>query len=50
MNLGGALAEDVLKLIRMAQKEVDHKFNVKLELEVRLLGFSSAIQQEFAHA
>ncbi|MBC8311031.1 MAG: UDP-N-acetylmuramate dehydrogenase [Candidatus Marinimicrobia bacterium] len=50
VNLGGALAADVLKLIRMAQKEVARQFDVKLELEVRLLGFSSDIQQEFAHA
>ena len=50
VNLGGALAEDVLGLIRMAQEEVARQFNIKLELEVRLLGFSSAIQQEFAHA
>ncbi len=50
LNLGGALAEDVLKLIRMAQEEVAKQFNVKLELEVRLLGFSSTIIKEFAHA
>ena len=50
VNLGGALAKDVLNLIRMAQKEVSSQFNVKLELEVRLLGFSSVIQQEFVHA
>ena len=48
VNLGNALAEDVIKLIRMAQHEVATQFGVKLELEVRLLGFTSAIQQEFA--
>jgi UDP-N-acetylmuramate dehydrogenase len=50
VNLGGALSEDVLKLIRTAQLEVDRQFNVKLELEVRLLGFSNAIQKEFTPA
>lgn len=50
VNLGGALAEDVLKLIRIAQEKVSHQFNVKLELEIRLLGFSPTIQQEFSHA
>ncbi|MBT5077582.1 MAG: UDP-N-acetylmuramate dehydrogenase [Candidatus Marinimicrobia bacterium] len=50
VNLGDALAEDVIKLIRIAQHEVATQFGIKLELEVRLLGFTSAIQQEFAHA
>ena len=50
MNLGDALADDVIKLIRLAQQEVATQFDVKLELEVRLLGFSTTIQQEFAHA
>ena len=50
VNLGGALAKDVLKLIRIAQEEVALQFNIKLELEVRLLGFSAAIKQELAHA
>ena len=50
VNLGDALADDVIKLIRLAQQEVATQFDVKLELEVRLLGFSTTIQQEFAHA
>lgn len=50
VNLGNALSEDVLKLIRMTQHEVAKQFDINLELEVRLLGFSSTIQQEFAHA
>ena len=50
VNLGGALAEDVIKLIRLAKEEVYSQFNVKLELEVCLLGFSKKIQQEFIHA
>ncbi len=39
INLGGATAEDVLGLIRLAQSEVRQKFNVELELEQELIGF-----------
>ena len=49
LNLGGALAEDVIKLIRLAKEEVYSQFNVKLELEVCLLGFPEKIQREFIY-
>ncbi|MBP8591286.1 UDP-N-acetylmuramate dehydrogenase [Candidatus Shapirobacteria bacterium] len=39
INTGGAKAEDVLKLIRLAQTTVKEKFNINLELEIRLVGF-----------
>ncbi len=40
VNLGGATAADVLRLIRHAREEVNRRFQVVLELEVQLLGFS----------
>lgn len=40
VNLGGASAVDVVKLIRKAREEVREKFAVILELEVKLMGFS----------
>ena len=39
INLGGAKAKDVLALIDLAKKEVKKKFNIKLEPEIRLIGF-----------
>ena len=39
VNLGQAKAEDVLQLIKLAKSAVQKKFNVKLELEISLLGF-----------
>jgi UDP-N-acetylmuramate dehydrogenase len=38
INHGHATAEDILKLIQLAQKEVARKFDVNLELEIELLG------------
>jgi UDP-N-acetylmuramate dehydrogenase len=38
INHGETRAEDVFALIRLAQKTVAEKFNVKLELEVELVG------------
>jgi UDP-N-acetylmuramate dehydrogenase len=39
VNLGGATAGNVLDLVRLAQKKVYEKFDIQLELEVKLLGF-----------
>nr|WP_176697373.1 hypothetical protein [Candidatus Kryptonium thompsoni] len=39
INKGNATASDVLELIKLAQRKVYEKFGVKLELEVRLIGF-----------
>ncbi len=50
VNLGDAHANDVIELIRIAREAVVKKFNIKLELEVKLLGFSDEIIQEFGHA
>lgn len=38
VNLGGASAQDVLNLIEIAKERVKQKFNVDLQLEVRVLG------------
>ena len=38
INKGEATADDIYKLICHVQKEVEHKFGVKLEMEVRMLG------------
>lgn len=38
VNLGGATAIDVLKLVKYAQGQVRDKFGVELEMELRLVG------------
>ena len=50
INLGDALAEDVLKLIKIIQKKVEAKFNIRLKLEIKLLGFPKSIKEKFANA
>ena len=40
INRGGATAQNVLDLVRHVQEEVERQFHVRLELEVKLLGFS----------
>ncbi|MEN3037537.1 MAG: UDP-N-acetylmuramate dehydrogenase [Candidatus Kryptonium sp.] len=39
INKGNATARDVLELIKLAQRKVYEKFGIKLELEVKLIGF-----------
>ncbi len=39
INLGGAKAGDVLKLIKLAEEKVKNKFGIILEEEVQLVGF-----------
>lgn len=39
VNQDSASADDIMGLIRMAQKEVAEKYQINLELEVKLLGF-----------
>ncbi len=41
VNLGGAKAEDVVKLIALAQKEVREKFRIDLKTEIIFLGFKN---------
>ena len=40
VNLGGAKAEDVRKLIDLIKKKVKEKFNIQLEEEIQFLGFN----------
>ena len=46
INLGEATAEDVFYLIRLAKKKVAEKFDVNLELEVKLVGFPKSMMNE----
>ena len=39
VNRGGAIAEDVLRLIRHVQNVVEQKSGIRLEPEIRMLGF-----------
>ena len=43
VNLGNATAKDVFHLIILAKKAVAKKFNVKLELEIKLIGFPEKV-------
>jgi UDP-N-acetylmuramate dehydrogenase len=46
VNHGGARAEDVLSLIMLTRETVKKKFNVSLELEVKLVGFQQDVMHE----
>ena len=50
VNMGGATAADVLYLIKLAKKYVAKKFNINLELEVKLIGFPKPITQDIYYA
>ena len=39
INRGKASSSDILKLIRLAREKVRAKFNIELELEIKLVGF-----------
>ena len=43
INKGNATANNVIELIKIAKDEVLKKFNIKLELEIKLLGFSDEL-------
>ena len=40
INRGNATAQDVTELIKIAKQKVFEKFNIKLKLEIKLLGFN----------
>ena len=46
INRGDAKSEDVLKLIKIAKKEVLNKYSIHLKLEVKLLGFNRNIMND----
>ena len=43
VNIGNASAKDIIYLIGKAKKEVLKKFNINLELEIKLVGFNKII-------
>ena len=43
VNTGGATAADVRALIERAQREVEARFGVRLEPEVKLIGVGGSI-------
>jgi len=50
INLGNATASDVLYLIILAKNEVSKKFNIDLELEIKLIGFPKSKIEEINYA
>ena len=50
VNRGGATAADVFYLIKLAKQKVAVKFNINLELEVKLIGFPKTMTQEIGYA
>ena len=46
INLGEATAQDVFYLILLAKQKVAEKFNINLELEVKLVGFPKSMMDE----
>ena len=46
INLGEATAKDVYYLIYLAKQKVAEKFNINLELEVKLIGFPKSMLNE----
>jgi len=39
VNLGGASARDVVKLINLIKQKVKKKYNINLETEIQFIGF-----------
>ena len=50
VNMDNATAADVLHLIKLAKKYVIKKFNINLELEVKLIGFPQSMTQGVYYA
>lgn len=50
VNMGDATAADVLYLIKLAKKYVAKKFQINLELEVKLIGFPKSMTQDIYYA
>jgi UDP-N-acetylmuramate dehydrogenase len=46
VNLGAATAQDVIGLIELVRRTVVERFQITLELEVKLLGFSNGVEKE----
>ena len=50
VNMGNAKAKDVFHLILLARQKVTEKFNINLELEVKLIGFPKKMTQAVCYA
>ena len=50
VNMGGATAADVFYLIKLAKQKVATKFNINLELEVKLIGFPKTMTKDIGYA
>ena len=50
VNMGGATAADVFYLIKLAKQKVAAKFNINLELEVKLIGFPKTMTEDIGYA
>ena len=50
INMGNATAADVFHLIVLARQKVAKKFNINLELEIKLIGFPEKMIQEVYYA
>ena len=50
VNRGNATAADVFHLIVLVRQKVAEKFNINLELEVKLIGFPEKLKQEVYYA
>ena len=50
INHGNAKSKDVINLIKIIQEKVKNKFNVNLELEIKLLGFSNELKTQINYA
>ncbi len=50
VNIGNATAADVFHLIVLVRQKVAEKFNINLELEVKLIGFPEKLKQEVYYA
>jgi len=43
INHGNAHSEDVMELIKMIQKEIKKKYDIKLDLEIKLIGINNSV-------
>ena len=48
VNLGGACSSDIIYLIKLIKTEVMDRFNINLDLEVKLLGFKEKIIRDIS--
>jgi len=49
INLGKASSDDVIYLIKLIKEKITQKFNINLELEIKLLGFKEKLLKEISN-